>query len=56
MSIFITLLAFKEAELVINTKIAILIALVMAGTIGFIWLGLTFKTICSKQRRTVIVA
>ena len=43
MSIFITLLAFEEAELVNNSKIAILIASVMAGTIGFIGLRLTLK-------------
>jgi len=43
MSIFITLLAFEEAELVNNSKIAILIASIMAGTIGFIGLRLTLK-------------
>ena len=44
MSIFITLLAFDNAEIVNNSKIAILIASVIAGTIGFLWLKLTLKT------------
>lgn len=45
MSIFITLLAFKnDGEEVINySKIAILIASFMAGTLGFIWLKINFK-------------
>lgn len=44
MSIFITLLAFDNADLVNNSKIAILIASLIAGTIGFLWLRLTLKT------------
>jgi len=43
MSIFITLLAFDNAVLINNSKIAILIASLIAGTIGFIWLRLTLK-------------
>ncbi|MFZ1369016.1 MAG: Na+/H+ antiporter NhaA [Ferruginibacter sp.] len=43
MSIFITLLAFKDADIVNESKIAILIASVVAGTIGFLWLKLTLK-------------
>ncbi len=43
MSIFITLLAFDNADIVNNSKIAILIASLIAGTIGFIWLRLTLK-------------
>lgn len=45
MSIFITLLAFKnDGEEVINySKIAILIASFMAGTLGFLWLKINFK-------------
>lgn len=43
MSIFITLLAFDNEETIINSKIAILIASVIAGTIGFIFLKLTLK-------------
>jgi len=44
MSIFITLLAFDNADIVNNSKIAILIASLIAGTIGFLWLRLTLKT------------
>ncbi|MDD2305346.1 MAG: Na+/H+ antiporter NhaA [Prolixibacteraceae bacterium] len=44
MSIFITLLAFDDTEIVNNSKIAILIASFIAGTIGFIFLKLTLKT------------
>jgi NhaA family Na+:H+ antiporter len=43
MSIFITLLAFENAETVTNSKIAILIASVVSGTIGFFWLKKTLK-------------
>lgn len=49
MSIFITLLAFDNAGLVNNSKIAILIASVMAGITGFILLRLTLKTIVSDD-------
>ena len=41
MSIFITLLAYDNAEIVNNSKIAILIASLIAGTIGFLWLRFT---------------
>ena len=44
MSIFITLLAFDNADMVNNSKIAIIIASIIAGTIGFLWLTLTLKT------------
>jgi len=44
MSIFITLLAFDNADIINNSKIAILIASLIAGTIGFIFLKLTLKT------------
>jgi len=43
MSIFITLLAFDNEVIINNSKIAILIASLIAGTIGFIWLRLTLK-------------
>lgn len=43
MSIFITILAFDEAALVNNSKIAILIASLIAGIIGFLWLRLSLK-------------
>jgi Na+:H+ antiporter, NhaA family len=44
MSIFITLLAFDDADIVNNSKIAILISSFIAGIIGFIFLRLTLKT------------
>jgi len=44
MSIFITLLAFDNTEIINNSKIAIIIASIIAGTIGFIFLKLTLKT------------
>lgn len=43
MSIFITLLAFDKVDIINNSKIAILIASFIAGSIGFIWLKLTLK-------------
>lgn len=43
MSIFITLLAFEDADIVNESKIAILIASVVAGTIGYLWLKFTLK-------------
>jgi NhaA family Na+:H+ antiporter len=43
MSIFITLLAFESSEIVDSSKIAILIASLIAGTIGFFALKLTLK-------------
>lgn len=44
MSIFITLLAFDNEVVVNNSKIAIMVASVIAGAIGFLWLRLTLKT------------
>lgn len=43
MSIFITLLAFNNEELVTGTKIAILFASLLSGIMGFIWLKLILK-------------
>ncbi len=43
MAIFITLLAFDNTVIVNDSKIAILIASLIAGTIGFIFLNLTLK-------------
>jgi NhaA family Na+:H+ antiporter len=45
MSIFITLLAFKEdgEEVIVYSKIAILIASFIAGTLGYLWLKQTLK-------------
>ena len=43
MSIFITLLAFDNEVIVNNSKMAILIASLLAGSIGYIFLRLTLK-------------
>jgi len=43
MSIFITLLAFNDEEVINNSKTAILVASLIAGSIGFLWLRLTLK-------------
>jgi Na+:H+ antiporter, NhaA family len=39
MSIFITLLAFAEPEFVTQSKIVILLASVVSGSLGFVWLN-----------------
>ena len=44
MSIFITLLAFEEPEIINNAKFTILIASLLAACIGFGWLKLTLKS------------
>jgi Na+:H+ antiporter, NhaA family len=44
MSIFITLLAFDDVDIINNSKIAIIVASAIAGSIGFIWLRRTLKT------------
>jgi NhaA family Na+:H+ antiporter len=38
MSIFITLLAFKDPEVVLESKTTILVSSLVAGIIGFAWL------------------
>lgn len=43
MSIFITLLAFEDSDVINNSKIAILIASLIAGILGFMTLKLTLK-------------
>jgi Na+:H+ antiporter, NhaA family len=54
MSIFITLLAFpKEGDDIINySKIAILIASFLAGTLGFIWLKINLKAKNTEKKKT----
>lgn len=49
MSIFITVLAFANDDIVNNSKIAILIASFITGTIGFIFLKITLKTPTEKE-------
>ncbi len=41
MSIFITLLAFNENISIVSSKISVLIASVLAGLLGFLWLYIT---------------
>lgn len=43
MSIFITMLAFKQDALINQSKIAILVASLFAGVIGFVWLRIVLK-------------
>ena len=43
MSIFITNLAFTDSSVINNAKMAILLASLAAGTIGFVWLKLLGK-------------
>jgi NhaA family Na+:H+ antiporter len=43
MSIFITLLAFEDNDIVNNSKIAILTASVISGLMGFVWLKRALK-------------
>lgn len=52
MSIFITLLAFNDSEVINNSKIAILIASFMAGTIGFLWLKYALKKMPNIQSKS----
>ena len=44
MSIFIALLAFDIPEMIITSKIAIFVGSILSGSIGLLWLRLTFKT------------
>jgi Na+:H+ antiporter, NhaA family len=52
MSIFITLLAFKNdgSAVITNSKIAILIASFIAGTMGLLWLKYTLKNPVQKTK------
>jgi Na+:H+ antiporter, NhaA family len=52
MSIFITLLAFDNVDVINNSKIAIIIASIIAGTSGFIFLKLTLKTQTENNETT----
>lgn len=44
MSIFITLLAFDDAQVITASKIAVLLASLLAGLIGYFWLLITLTT------------
>jgi NhaA family Na+:H+ antiporter len=48
MSIFITLLAFDNSIIINTSKIAILVASFISGTIGFLWLKRTLKKVISN--------
>ncbi len=50
MSIFVTILAFSDTEIILNSKFAILISSLAAGIIGFIWLRISFRD--RKKRNT----
>jgi NhaA family Na+:H+ antiporter len=52
MSIFITLLAFESSEIIDSSKIAILIASLLAGIGGFLWLRASLKT--GKKKPDII--
>ena len=43
MSIFISLLAFNNKEIIDSSKIAVLLASLLAGIIGYVWLRFTLK-------------
>lgn len=43
MSIFITLLAFEDQQVIDRSKIAILCASLLSGILGFIWLSVTLR-------------
>jgi NhaA family Na+:H+ antiporter len=43
MSIFVTILAFSDTEIILNSKFAILVSSLAAGVIGFIWLRISFR-------------
>ena len=47
MSIFITLLAFDNTDIINNSKIAVLIASFISGTIGYLWLKRSLKKVIS---------
>ncbi len=49
MSIFITLLAFNDADIVNNAKIAILAASLVAGLAGFLWLRFFTKPSTTEE-------
>ncbi len=44
MSIFITLLAFEDNQIINNSKFMILIASLLSGVIGFVWLKKSFNS------------
>lgn len=51
-SIFITLLAFDNADIINNSKIAIIAASIITGTIGFLWFRQILKTPVENDETT----
>jgi Na+:H+ antiporter, NhaA family len=51
MSIFITLLAFSENITIVSSKISVLIASILSGIIGFIWLKATLPNKNGTSRK-----
>ena len=51
MSIFITLLAFSDPDIIIGSKIAVLIASLLAGVFGYLWLNMML----GRERKQVKV-
>ncbi len=50
MSIFITLLAYSDTETINISKIAIILASIIAGTAGFLWLRTAFQPDRTKKK------
>lgn len=50
MSIFVTILAFTDKEIINDSKFAILISSLLAGVIGYIWLKISFKKTAKPVR------
>lgn len=51
MSIFITLLAYDDALLISESKISILLASLISGTLGFVWLKKTLKPVAKMKTK-----
>jgi len=53
MSIFITLLAFNDTEIINTTKFMILVTSFFAGGVGFVWLKLTTLTTIETEEQNI---
>lgn len=51
MSIFITLLAYQDPHIITESKISILLASLISGTLGFVWLRQSLKTPSIKKEK-----
>ena len=54
MSIFITLLAYSDPFLIRESKISILLASLISGILGFVWLNMVLKTPNGKKKKAKI--